>query len=85
MKKFLGVVYRIFGGFVAVSVLWQIPNFIKVVMNPPGDSTNYNIGYLIGQAMALLMMGAIAYFLWKIGGKKLKEHVNEDESIDANL
>jgi len=76
MKKFIGVLLIIIGGFLALSdFLFGIETILRVLANWSFDS--YNLGYNIGQLLFVILFGYISYWLIKKGIQFFKSPATE--------
>jgi len=65
MKKFLPVLEFIIGGFLCLAVLSDIPKVI-------GAFASRNVAYALGSLVGTFVLGYLAYWLIKHGGKNWK-------------
>ena len=63
-KRILGVVFLLLAILVSISVVWAIPNNIARFTD---TSTNYDLGYALGNLAMTLILALVAFFLWKFG------------------
>ncbi len=85
LKKVLGVIFILIGGFLSLGLLAQIPMTILRIKKVNSTSNDYGSGYIVGTIVGAILMALVAFFLFKFGFKWVsnKTKPKKIESIDS--
>ena len=82
MKKILGYLFFVIGGFLSLSILVQIPTIFEDFSNTTSKHMAYSFGVVAGKLIAMCITIAIIILLIWLGRKLTKKTIRPAELHD---